>query len=163
MSENSQATVLSFDAAPTQHQELRLWLRLLGCTTMIEKQLRQRFKSEFDTTLPRFDVLAALYRHPEGLRMSDLSRWLMVSNGNATCVVNRLAADDLVSRAKRPGDKRTTLVQLSKAGRREFERQSAAHEQWLKELFGGLSQANLDRLQVLLDKAKQSVASGTDD
>lgn len=160
MSENSQASVLSFDAVPTQHQELKLWLRMLGCTTTIEKQLRQRFKTEFDTTLPRFDVLAALYRHPEGLRMSDLSRWLMVSNGNATCVVNRLAADGLVNRAKRPGDKRTILVQLSKSGRKEFERQSAAHEQWLKELFGGLSQTNLDRLQSLLDKAKQSVAAG---
>ena len=160
MSENNQASVLSFDAVPTQHQELKLWLRMLGCTTLIEKQLRQRFKTEFDTTLPRFDVLAALYRHPEGLRMSDLSRWLMVSNGNATCVVNRLAADGLVNRAKRPGDKRTILVELSETGQKEFERQSAAHEQWLKELFGGLSQTNLNRLQSLLDKAKQSVEAG---
>lgn len=158
MKKSNQATLIQFDAAHTQHEALRLWLRLLGCTTLIEKELRQRFKHEFDTTLPRFDVLAALYRHPEGLRMSDLSRWLMVSNGNATCVVNRLVEDKLVTRNRTVDDKRTILVALSDLGRSVFEQQSEAHEQWLMELFGDMSTAELNRLQGLLDKAKSTAS-----
>src|SRR5579883_1727733 len=85
-------------APPHSKQSLRLWLKLLGCTLIVEKRLRARLDEDFATTLPRFDVLAALERHPHGLRMSALSEFLLVSNGNVTGVVSRLIEEGLVTR-----------------------------------------------------------------
>ncbi len=45
-------------------QAVRVWLRLLSCTTLIENQVSSRLRSEFDTTLPRFDLMAQLERFP---------------------------------------------------------------------------------------------------
>ena len=97
-------------------ERLRLWIRLLRASRTIEAELRERLKKEFDTTLPRFDVMAALYRVPEGMLMSDLSRFLLVSNGNVTGIVDRLVSEGLVARARRNGDRRTSMVRLTEAG-----------------------------------------------
>lgn len=118
---------------------LRLWMRVLRVSRMIESELRERFKSEFDTTLPRFDVMAALYREPEGMLMSDLSRYLLVSNGNVTGIVDRLVQDGLVSRASREGDRRTSIVRLTETGRELFARMAAAHQKWVNAALKDLS------------------------
>jgi DNA-binding MarR family transcriptional regulator len=96
-------------------ERLRLWIRMLRASRTIESELRDRLKKEFDTTLPRFDVMAALYRCPEGMLMSDLSRFLLVSNGNVTGIVDRLVSEGLVSRSRRNGDRRTSMVRLTLA------------------------------------------------
>jgi DNA-binding MarR family transcriptional regulator len=131
-------------------ERLRLWIRLLRASRTIEAELRDRLKKEFDTTLPRFDVLAALYRSPEGMLMSDLSRFLLVSNGNVTGIVDRLVAEGLVKRARRNGDRRTSMVRLTDAGTNTFAAMATAHEQWIGELLGSVSEDDTKRLSAML-------------
>ncbi|MEL6452321.1 MAG: MarR family transcriptional regulator [Pseudomonadota bacterium] len=129
---------------------LRLWLRLLKATRLIEARLRERLRSEFDTTLPRFDLMAALSRHPDGLKMSALSGVLRVSNGNVTGIVDRLTVERLVERVPVPGDRRAMVVRLTPAGQAEFARQAADHERWVDELLAGFSADEARRLATRL-------------
>ena len=122
-----------------ERARLRLWYRMLRTAHAIESILRDRLKSAFDTTLPRFDVMAALDRAPDGMMMSELSRFLLVSNGNVTGIVDRLVADGLVARAERDGDRRAFIVRLTENGRQAFARMAAAHAQWIDELLAGVS------------------------
>lgn len=117
-------------------ERLRLWLRMLKSTRRVEAQLRERLRAEFATTLPRFDVMAALARFEDGLKMSALSGVLRVSNGNVTGIVDRLAEEGLVIRVQVPGDRRASLVRLTRKGQEVFARQAAAHEAWIGELLG---------------------------
>jgi DNA-binding MarR family transcriptional regulator len=142
---------LSAIAPDTGNKErLRLWIRLLRATHVIEGELRERLKREFGSTLPRFDVLAALYREPAGMLMSDLSRFLLVSNGNVTGIVDRLVADGTVVRAKRDGDRRTSIVRLTEAGSALFERMARAHEDWIAELLGNVGEEEARMLSGML-------------
>ncbi|MCB2134802.1 MAG: MarR family transcriptional regulator [Rhodobacteraceae bacterium] len=120
---------------------LRLWLRFLKASRMIEARLRDRLRAEFATTLPRFDVMAALSRYEAGLKMSELSGVLRVSNGNVTGIVDRLAEEGHVVRVPVPGDRRAALVRLTAKGRAEFARQAAAHEAWIDEMLGDFGAA----------------------
>lgn len=131
-------------------ERLRLWIRMLRAARTIEAELRERLRREFDTTLPRFDVMAALYRSPEGMLMSDLSRFLLVSNGNVTGIVDRLASEGLVTRARRNGDRRTSMVKLTDAGRAQFEAMATAHEAWIGELLGSVGEEDTKRLAAML-------------
>jgi DNA-binding MarR family transcriptional regulator len=131
-------------------EKLRLWIRLLRASRTIESVLRERLAQQFDTTLPRFDVMAALYRTPEGMLMSDLSRFLLVSNGNVTGIIDRLASEGLVKRARRNGDRRTSIVRLTQTGNTAFKRMAAAHQQWVDELLAGVSKADTERLTSML-------------
>lgn len=118
---------------------LRLWLRLLKATRSVESALREDLRQEFATTLPRFDVMAALSQHSAGLKMSELSSVLKVSNGNVTGIVERLVEDGHVLREKVPGDRRASRVRLTPEGEAEFARQAAAHEGWIDEIFAAVS------------------------
>lgn len=123
---------------PIAKERLRLWLKLLKSSSMIEDEIRRRLRGAFGSTLPRFDVMSALFRSPEGLKMSALSRQLMVSNGNVTGIVERLTTDGLVLREAVPGDRRAARVTLTRKGTAEFSRQAKAHEGWVSALLGGL-------------------------
>ncbi len=129
---------------------LRLWIRLLRASRLIESVARERLKSQFDATLPRFDVMAALYRKPDGMLMSEISRFLMVSNGNVTGIVDRLVSDGLVARSQRNGDRRTSFVSLTRKGRAAFTEMATAHEQWIDELLGGLSVRDAEQMSAKL-------------
>ncbi len=122
--------------APASKERLRLWLRLLAAQRVIENEVRERLRVEHDTTLPRFDVMAALYRSEEGLKMSELSGELRVSNGNVTGIVDRLVNDGLIIRAPVPGDRRAMLVRLTDEGRETFAGMAEAHEGWIDDLLG---------------------------
>jgi len=141
---------------------LRLWLRLLTCSNLIEQTVRRRLRAEFATTLPRFDMLAALERAPEGLSMGGLSRHLMVSNGNVTGIADRLEKDGLISRLPSPTDRRTQIARLTRRGERDFAAMAAAHESWIDDLLGGLSGTEKDRLIGLLDRARHLLQSSED-
>lgn len=136
------------------HDALRLWLRLLACTTQVETEIRRRLRAQFDMTLPRFDYLAQLHRlqdtHPQGLRMSALSKYLMVTGGNVTSLTDDLVRDGFVTRQVDPEDRRSARVSLTAAGRRTFTRMAAEHERWVVELFGGLDAAERRQLHALL-------------
>jgi DNA-binding MarR family transcriptional regulator len=129
---------------------LRLWVRLLRATRMIEAETRERLKAQFNLTMPRFDVMAALYRKPGGMLMSEISRFLLVSNGNVTGIVERLAADGLVVRTQRDGDRRTSFVRLTAKGRAAFAEMSAAHEAWIDQLLGGIAARETELLSAKL-------------
>ena len=131
-------------------EKLRLWIRLLRASRMIEAELRDRLSKQFDTTLPRFDVMSALYRTPDGMLMSDLSRFLLVSNGNVTGIVDRLVSEGLVQRSQRDGDRRTSIVQLTKTGKDTFRAMAAAHERWVGELLAGVTNSDARQLTSML-------------
>ena len=137
-------------AAADDRARLRLWLRLLRTTRAVERELRERLAAAFDTTLPRFDVMAALDRTPDGMMMSELSRFLLVSNGNVTGIVERLVADGLVPRTARDGDRRAAIVRLTDDGRTAFAAMAAANARWIDELLGGVSAAEAQHITAIL-------------
>jgi DNA-binding MarR family transcriptional regulator len=128
------------------HAALKLWLRMLACTTQIEDEIRKRLRTRFDISLPRFDYMAQLYRQPEGLKMSELSRYLMVTGGNVTGVTDELEREGLVSRINNPQDRRAWIVCLTPKGRKTFEAMAEEHEQWILELFAGLPANTVQQL-----------------
>jgi DNA-binding MarR family transcriptional regulator len=137
---------------PLSKRRLKMWIRLLGVTRAAESHLREFLRVQHDTTLPRFDVLAALYRRREGVTMSELSRMLLVSNGNATTVVDRLENDGLVRRTPSETDRRTVYVALTPEGLRQFEVLATQHEAEVGRLFANLSEADLDVLTDILKR-----------
>ncbi len=137
--------------SPTK-QRLRLWLRLLRTTRSIEGELRERLRTRCDTTMPRFDVLAALYAAPRGLRMNELSRRLKVSNGNVTGIVERLVADGMVVRATIAGDRRALLVRLTDNGRERFEAMATQHEGWVRNILSRYDDEEVEQMIEWLDK-----------
>ncbi|MDX5593868.1 MarR family winged helix-turn-helix transcriptional regulator [Pseudovibrio sp. SPO723] len=141
----------SLDQQKLKHERLRLWSGLSRASARIEAELRERMRIHFaGVTLPRYDVLAALYEEPEGLLMSQLSRSLMVSNGNVTGIVERLVSNGLAERRSRDGDKRTHLVRLTAEGRRSYEIISAHYECWVDELLGCFDGAETEFLNKTL-------------
>ena len=142
---------------PGDHKtELRLWLRLLTCTTLIENEVRRRLRDNFDITLPRFDLLAQLDRAPNGMTLGELSQRMMVTNGNVTGLVDRLVAHNLVDRKPSPTDRRAQIVSLTAEGRKAFRAMARANGDWVGEIFAGLSRSEINELMRLLDKAKAS-------
>ena len=143
--------------APDGKRALRLWLRLLTCTTTIEQTIAQRLRDEFGSTLPRFDMLSALDRAGEaGLTMGEVSRMLMVSNGNVTGLAQRLKADGLIE-AMAGADRRVQRVRLTPLGQTRFTAMARAHERWIEALFADLSEAEADDLTRLLERTKRSL------
>ena len=134
--------------------ELRLWLRLLTCTQLIERQVRTDLREEWGTTLPRFDLMAQLEREPEGMRMNELSRRMMVTGGNITGITDQLEAEGLVERAEVEGDRRAYLVRLTPKGRQQFNAMAQAHEAWIVDAFASLSARDIQTLHALLGKVK---------
>ena len=145
-------------ARADDHRALRIWLRLLTCTQMIERVVRSRLRSRFATTLPRFDLMAQLERHPEGLKMSELSRLLMVTGGNVTAIVDQLEKEGLVERLDEPDDRRAFRIRLTRAGDKAFAEMARAHEGWVVEMLEGLSRKEHEELLKLLAKVKSSAA-----
>ena len=137
------------------HRALRLWLRLLTCTQLIEGQVRSRLRERFATTLPRFDLMSQLERHPQGLKMNELSRRMMVTGGNVTGIVDQLAAEGLVERLADAADRRALRVRLTRAGERAFAEMARAHEEWIVATLAGLSRREHAELFRLLAKVKQ--------
>jgi DNA-binding MarR family transcriptional regulator len=133
------------------HLRLRLWVRLLRAVRPIEAELRRRLDREFGVTLPKFDVMAALARRESGMTMTEVSRLLMVSNGNVTGIVDRLVAEGMVVRVANQEDRRATFVRLTRKGLRLFETMAAAHERWVDEILAGLSDQDSETMIGLLD------------
>jgi len=158
MTNKAETAIAKLEQTSSRKMALRIWLRVLTSSQLIEKRVRGRFRAEFDTTLPRFDVMAALARVPQGQTMGDISRWLLVSSGNITGIISRLEADGLVTRTRDAHDHRTYTVKLSRTGRQAFERLSRAHEKWVRNMLAGMSRTEMVALDGLLKKLKVSLA-----
>ena len=144
------------EAAKTR---LRLWLKLLKMSRQIEGELRENIRTEFESTLPRFDVMAAMYRFPKGLRMNELSAVLKVSNGNVTGIIDRLVNDALVVRVAVPGDRRALLVKLTPKGKNVFLKQATAHKEWVNDLLGNVS---VDEAEMMMSLANKVISTPSD-
>jgi len=143
---------------PGDHKdELRLWLRMLTCSTMIEREIRRALREEFRTTLPRFDLMAQLEKSATGMTVGEVSQRLMVSNGNVTTVVAGLVDDGLVDKRPAPHDRRVQVISLTALGRRQFRAMAERHEEWIANLFAGLAPEELAGLMRLLGTTKASI------
>jgi DNA-binding MarR family transcriptional regulator len=143
----------------THHQALKLWLRLLSCTTRVETVIRNRLRTEFAMTLPRFDLLAQLERENDGLTMGELSERLMVTGANVTGLTDQLEAEGLVRRAAHPSDRRAFTVHLTSRGRRQFRRMAVTHEKWVVELFDGWDARQQSQMYALLGSLKPHLSN----
>jgi DNA-binding MarR family transcriptional regulator len=152
----------ALEAPAAHHDELRLWLRLLTCSNLIESEIRTRLRERFDVTLPRFDLMAQLDRAPGGMTLSEVSQRMMVTNGNVTHVVDKLLAAGTIARRASQTDRRAQVISLTDSGRAEFRAMAAEHETWLAKLFGGLTPDDMRQLMQLLARAKHSVHAATD-
>jgi DNA-binding MarR family transcriptional regulator len=139
------------------HESLRLWLRLLTCTLLIERRVRAGLREQFAITLPRFDLMAQLERHPQGLKMGELSRRLMVTGGNVTGLTNQLVDEGLVERQPIAGDRRAHAVRLTAKGKRAFDAMAVEHERWVIEMLAGIPAADRTRLFALLGDLKTNL------
>jgi DNA-binding MarR family transcriptional regulator len=153
----TEATRIDTASADASKARLRLWLRILKVSRLIEGELRERLRERYDTTLPRFDVLAALSRSGSGLKMSELSSVLRVSNGNVTGLVDRLVADGLVVRVPVEGDRRATTVRLTRKGEEDFAALAIAHEAWIDELLASVSVAEANSLIASLQAVRDRI------
>src|SRR3954463_5509854 len=148
---------------PEDHaEELRLWLRLLTCTTLIEGEVRSLLRQRFDVTLPRFDLMAQLDKAPDGMTLSDVSKRMMVSNGNVTGLVERLVESGHLDRRTSEQDRRVQVIRLTKVGRAEFRKMAAEHETWIADMFGDLGEKDVRELMRLLAKTKASARKAAD-
>jgi DNA-binding MarR family transcriptional regulator len=137
-------------------QALRLWLRLLTCTQIIETRLRSELRDTFATTLARFDLMAQLERTREGLLMNELSRRMMVTGGSVTGITDQLVQEGMVERVNVASDRRAFRVRLTPLGRRSFAQMAKAHEAWVVHAFASLSLKEITELHKLLGRVKES-------
>ena len=142
---------------PHEKEGLRLWLRIVSCTQMVEQEIRTILREKFDMTLPRFELLSALDRVADGLTMGELSRWLMVSKGNVTGIAERLSEDGFIVREPTPTDRRSFVVTLTEKGRKAYKEMELEYEQLLEKLFDDLSPDDSDMFTGMLAKIKESV------
>lgn len=155
--------VVVSDEQEGKKQELRLWLRLLSTTKLISQEIRRRLRREFGATLPQFDLLSQLYREKEGLRLGELSKRTMVTNGNITGLVERLEADGLVARERLAEDRRVIVACLTAVGRQTFETMAEAHEGWLREMMADVEPMIISGLLTHVGQVKQSTRNHLSD
>ena len=141
------------------HDPLRMWVRLVACYHLMEIRLRTELRNGFDTTLPRFDLMSQLYRSPDGLKMRELSRLLMVTCGNITALTDRLIEEDLVRRRDDPNDRRAYAISLTPKGKKLFQKMAVQHERWVSSLLGDFDPSELQQLTDLLGKLKRDITS----
>ena len=154
------------DTQAGKKPELRLWLRMLSTTKLVSQEIRRRLRTEFGATLPQFDLLAQLYREKDGLRLGELSKRTMVTNGNVTGLVERLEADGLIVRETPQGDRRVTVAKLTRRGHEVFGAMAKAHEGWLRDMMADVDPVVVDTLLEDMNLVKISVSnhlSGSDE
>jgi DNA-binding MarR family transcriptional regulator len=160
--DDSGALDLASRLTQEHHQSLKLWLRMLSCTVRIENEIRSRLRATFGITLPRFDLMAQLERHPDGLRMGELSKRMMVTGGNVTGITDQLVQENLVARVPDSRDRRAYAVKLTDEGRRAFAEMAAVHERWIEELLQDVSPDDKGQLIALLSQMKRRLDDSTD-
>ena len=144
------------------HLSVRLWLRMLSCTNRIENFVRQNLQANFQTTLPRFDLMAQLERAPDGMTLGEISKRMMVSNGNVTGLVDRLVESGHIVRSSPRNDRRVQIITLTAEGREAFSRMAEAHAEWVAEMFEGLGEKDISLVLTKLAGLKLSVQAAID-
>lgn len=159
MASPSQIFERKMENIPREKDGLRMWLRLVACTQMVEQEIRVMLREKFEMTLPRFELLAALDRVPDGLTMGELSRWLMVTKGNITGIAERLSEDGYIKRQPTPTDRRSFVVTLTPRGRKLFKEMETEYERFLDSIFGEISIDDIDSFTGVLARVKEVIDS----
>ncbi|WP_206060435.1 MarR family winged helix-turn-helix transcriptional regulator [Nitrincola alkalilacustris] len=155
------ASALTREGAPgsegltDQHQALRLWLKMISCTNLIENKIRKRLNEQFAFTLPRFDYLAQLDREPDGMTMGELSKRMMVTGGNVTGLTDQLVRDDLVVREMDSSDRRVYRIRMTAKGAEKFREMAAEHEVWIREIMSVVDDHEIDQCLSMLARIKK--------
>lgn len=157
MSTPLQIVEQKLDQIPRDKEGVRAWLRLVYCAQMVEQEIRTMLREKFDSTLPRFELMAALDRVADGITMGELSRWLMVTKGNITGIAERLSEDGFIAREPTPTDRRSFIVRLTARGSSEYKRMETEYERLLEEIFAELSLEESDQFMGLLARIKEGV------
>jgi DNA-binding MarR family transcriptional regulator len=139
--------------ASRRKEAFRLWLRLSSCERSIEQRLRSHLTEKFDVTLPQFEVLGELERHPEPVAMSQLSIRLNVTSSNLTGVIDRLVRKGLVRRFRSQKDRRVQHIELTAEGRTVHAEIAADNAHWIARAFMDLTDEELVLLRKLLQQA----------
>jgi DNA-binding MarR family transcriptional regulator len=158
MTSTDQESRLALD----DHFALRIWLRMLTCANLIETDIRSGLRTDFESTLPRFDLLAQLEREPDGLLMKELSKRLMVTSGNVTALTDQLESEGFIERIAVPRDRRATKIRLTSLGTTKFSQMAIVHEQWVAKMFSALDRLEQEQLHALLAKLKNSLIKPTE-
>jgi DNA-binding MarR family transcriptional regulator len=133
--------------------ELSVWLRLLKARSLLLRELRPRLPDGL--TVPQFDTLAQLQRRPAGMTPGELTRELLVTAGNVTGIVARLARRGLLERRPVPEDGRRLVLRLTPRGRALMDRAIPRHRRDVRSLLGTVPRADLERLRDLLGALTQ--------
>lgn len=157
MSSHLQIVEQKLQHIPREKEGLRLWLRIVSLTQMVELQIRALLREKFDSTLPRFELLSALDRVPDGLTMGELSQWLMVTKGNVTGIAERLSEDGFIKRHPTPTDRRSFCVTLTPKGKKLYKEMEAAYEDLLDKMFSEVSLDDSDMFTGVLAKVRDSI------
>ena len=157
MSERLHIVEQKLEHIPHDKEGLRLWLRIVSCTQMVEQEIRAILREKFETTLPRFQVLSALDRVPDGLTMGELSRWLMVTKGNVTGIAEKLSEDGLIKRHPTPTDRRSFCVTLTPKGKKLYKEMELEYENLLDKIFADVSLDDSDMFTGVLAKVRDSI------
>lgn len=157
-SARGEAAAVDRESASRQEDklELKVWLRFLSVFKIVESKLRTRLRSNFDISIPRFDVLAILHAHDGPMTMGELSSGLMVTTGNVTGIIDTLTGEGLVSKSTNPADRRSQMIEITPAGRKLFGRIAPALARWFEEAMSDMTTAEVKELQKLLGKFKIS-------
>lgn len=135
-----------------QKAETRFWLQILNVHHLIYNDLNARLINESGLSIAKFDVLAQLYRFPEGISMGALSKKLKVTNGNVSGLVTRLEADGYVRRSVEPNDRRSFRASITPVGKAVFEKAMAKHQ---TEIGRKLSRIPLEAIEAMTGDLKQ--------
>jgi DNA-binding MarR family transcriptional regulator len=155
------STDQEFRLEVNDHFALKIWIGMLTCANLIEADIRSSLRVDFESTLPRFDLLAQLEREPEGLLMNELSKRLMVTSGNVTALTDQLESEGFIKRIAVPQDRRATKIKLTALGEKKFSQMAVVHEQWVAQMFSALDRVEQEQLHALLAKLKYSLAKST--
>ena len=154
---------LVLESLPPSAHHRRTWLSLVRCFSSIERVLMQHFADEYNSSLPRYDVLTALALSPGGLTMGELASMLMVTKGNITGVVRRLKTDGLVRKVTSKVDRRVQSVTISAKGKRLWDKMHADYDRIISEILSGQSNKDLRALARFLEQTRVAVLKQTEE
>jgi len=109
-----------------------------------------------DLTFARYEALVLLtFSRTGSLPLGKMGERLMIHPTSVTNIVDRLEAQDLVRRVDHPTDRRTTLCEITRDGRRVVDEATRAVTE-VDLGIAGLSSREIDQLTTLLRKLREA-------
>lgn len=129
---------------------LQLWVKLARAASTMGKMSAENIKG-FGLTEPQFAVIECL-GHLGPLSHTELSRKMLVTGGNITCVIDNLQKENLVERIQDKKDRRVSSVKLTAKGKKLFREKFVEHAKFIATISSVLSEQEQRQLSSLLKK-----------